>query len=286
MTKIFMRDTLFNRQIERVIGDERMDTINCIQRAIDFMEDNICEDLSAEVIASQAYMSSFHFQRLFSVVCGVSVGEYIRNRRLALAGIEIGRSDAKIIDIALKYGYESPESFSRAFTRFHGISPMAARSRNENLRLFSKISVKSILGGNQMTQKLTERGYTVKENGPIYYTKNMDRTAKWFEDVLGWYAGIDERNENGDGTYGCLMPLPVEILNMTLMPFNGLHMFFGEPGKQTVAFMRVDNIENLYAFVKKSGWTQISEISRQHWGGKECDITTIDGGTIRFFQID
>lgn len=263
-----------------------MDTINCIQRAIDFIEDNICDDLSAEVISSQAYLSSFHFQRLFSVVCGVSIGEYIRNRRLTLAGLEIGRSDAKIIDIAFKYGYESPESFSRAFTRFHGISPMAARSQNEKLRLFSKISVKSILGGSQMTQNWKERGYTVKENGPIYYTKNMDRTAKWFEDVLGWHAGIDQRNENGDGIYGCLMPLPAEILNMTLVPFNGFHMFLGEPDKQIVAFMRVDNIENLYAFVKKNGWTQISEITKQHWGGKECDVVTIDGETIRFFQID
>lgn len=93
-----------------------MDTINCIQRAIDFIEDNICDDLSAEVISSQAYLSSFHFQRLFSVVCGVSVGEYIRNRRLTLAGLEIGRSDKKIIDIAFKYGYESPESFSQSST--------------------------------------------------------------------------------------------------------------------------------------------------------------------------
>ena len=137
-----------------------------------------------------------------------------------------------------------------------------------------------------MTHELKERGYTVKENGPIYYTKNMDRTAKWFEDVLGWYAGIDQRIENGDGTYGCLLPLPEEILNMTLVPFNGIHMFFGDPAKQTVAFMRVDNIENLYAFVNKNGWTQISEIKEQPWGGKECDVTTIDGGTIRFFQIN
>ena len=263
-----------------------MDTINCIQRAIDFIEDNICDELSTEAIASQAYMSSFHFQHIFSVVCGVPIGEYIRNRRLTLAGIEIGCSGTKIIDIAFKYGYESPESFSRAFTRFHGISPMTARSQKEKLRLFSKISVKSILGGNQMTRELLERGYTVKENGPVYYTKNMDKTAKWFEDVLGWYAGIDQRNENGDGTYGCLLPLPVEILNMTLVPFNGFHMFFGEPVKQTVAFLRVDNIENLHAFVKKNGWTQISEITKQRWGGKECDVTTVDGGIIRFFQID
>lgn len=215
---------------------------------------------------------------------GVSIGEYIRNRRLTLAGIEIVSSDTKIIDIAFKYGYESPESFSRAFTRFHGISFMTARSQKNKLRLYSKVSVKSI-GGDQMTRKLKERGYTVKENGPIYYTQNMERPAKWFEDVLGWYAGIDQRDEDGVGTYGCLIPLSVEILNMTLMPYNGLHMFLGEPVKQTVAFMRVDNIDNLYAFVKKNGWTQIGEITRQHWGGKECDVTTIDGGTIRFFQI-
>lgn len=263
-----------------------MDMIDSIQRAVDFIEDNICDDLDIKEIASQAYLSSYHFQRLFSVICGVSVGEYIRSRRLTLAGIEIGRSGAKIIDIALKYGYESPESFSRAFTRYHGISPMVARSQNEKLRLYSKISVKSILGGNQMTQKLLERGYTVKENAPVYYTKNMDRTAKWFEEVLGWYAGIDQRNEDGDGTYGCLMPLPVEILNMTHTSFNGFHMFFGEPSKQLAAFMRVDNIEKLYAFVKKNGWTQISEITEQHWGGRACDITTVDGGIIRFFQID
>lgn len=263
-----------------------MDTINCIQRAIDFIEDNICDDLNPEVIASQAYMSSFHFQRLFSVVCGVSLGEYLRNRRLTLAGTEIETSDTKIIDIAFKYGYESPASFSRAFSRFHGVSPLTARSQKERLHSFAKISVQSIMGGNKMAQGLKERGYTVRENGPVYYTKNMDKTAKWFEDVLGWYAGIDQRNENGDGIYGCVLPLPGEIHSMTLIPFNGFHMFYGESTKQTVAFMRVDNIDNLYSFVKKNGWTQISEIATQHWGGKECDVTTIDGGVMRFFQLD
>mgnify|MGYP001039247093 CR=1 FL=1 len=263
-----------------------MDMINYIQRAVDYMEDNLYDRPDMEAIAGQAYMSSFYFQRIFSVVCGVSAGEYMRSRRLALAGEEIGRSNTKIIDIALKYGYESPESFSRAFTRFHGISPVAARSRSEGLRTYPPISVKSILGGGHMIQKLTERGYTVKENGPIYYTKNMDKTAKWFEDVLGWYAGIDQRNEDGEGIYGCLLPMPVEIFQMTLQTFNGMHMFYGEPAGQTVAFMRVDNIENLRAYVKKQGWTQIGEITNQDWGGRECDVTTIDGGVIRFFELD
>lgn len=263
-----------------------MDTVNCVQRAIDFIEDNVCEDLNSETISSQAFMSSFHFQRLFSVICGITLGEYIRNRRLSLAGIEVETTGAKIIDIAFKYGYESPESFSRAFTRFHGVSPMTARSQNGHTRSLAKISVQSILGGNSTMQKFTERGYAVKENGPVYYTKNMDQTAKWFEDVLGWYAGIDQRNDRGDGTYGCVLPFPGEIGSMTLLPFNGFHMFYGEPSTQTVAFMRVDNIEKLHSFVKKNGWEKISEMKTQCWGGKECDVTTIDGGVMRFFQLD
>lgn len=263
-----------------------MDTIHGIQRAIDFLEDNLCDDLKPETIASQAFLSSFHFQRLFSVVCRVTLGEYIRNRRLSLAGVEVATGEARIMEIALKYGYESHESFSRAFTRFHGLAPMAARGQKERLRQFNKIDVKTILGADSDMQKLTERGYTVKENGPVYYTRNMDRTAKWFEDVLGWYAGIDQRNESGDGTYGCVLPLPGEINSMTLIPFNGFHMLCGEPSTQTVAFMRVDHIEKLYAYVLKSGWKEVSEIQPQPWGGRECEVTTIDGGTMRFFQLD
>ena len=135
-------------------------------------------------------------------------------------------------------------------------------------------------------KRATERGYAVKENGPVYYTMNMDRTAKWFEDTLGWYAAIDQRNDNGEGTYGCILPFPLEVSNMTLAPFNGFHMFYGKPSNEVVAFMRVDNIENLHSFVISSGWDKISEIEVQPWGGKECSVTTVDGGIMRFFQLD
>lgn len=260
--------------------------LNSIQRAIDFIEDNIYNDLKLETIAEQVYLSPFHFQRLFSLVCGITIGEYIRNRRLTLAGIEVESTNTRIIDIALKYQYESPESFSRAFARFHGVSPMAARSQKGHIHSFAKISVESIFGGNTIMQKLKERGYAVKENGPVYYTKDMDKTAKWFEDVLGWYAGIDQRNDNGEGTYGCILPFPFEVSSMTLAPFSGFHMFLGEPSNKVVAFMRVDNIENLSACVKRNGWDKISEITIQPWGGKECSVTTVDGGIMRFFQLD
>lgn len=263
-----------------------METIDCIQKAIDFIEDNIYSELNFEVIASQAYMSNYHFQRLFNLICDMPLGDYIHSRRLSLAGNEIVSSNTKIIDIAFKYGYESSESFSRAFTRFHGISPSAARSLNKVPKMVHKISIKSYLGGNEVMEKLKARGYSVTENAPIYYTENMDETAKWFEDVLGWYAGIDLRNENGLGLYGCVLPIPGEIKNMTLIPFNGFHMFYGKPSKKTVGFIRVDNINSLHGYIKKSGWTQISEIINQEWGGKECDVVTIDGGVIRFFQLD
>jgi len=263
-----------------------MDTISCIQRAIDFIEDNILDELNTQVIASQAYMSNFYFQKVFSIICGLTLGDYIRNRRLTLAGIEVKSSDMKIIDIAYKYGYESPESFSRAFSRFHGVSPMTARSQTSNISSFAKISVQSIIGGKQTMHELKQRGYTIKENGPVYYTKDMDKTIEWFEDILGWYANIDGRNENGIGTYGCATPIPGELINMKIATFNGVHLFYGEPTDQTVAFMRVEGVDELYRFVKKNGWKQITKITTQPWGGKECAVTTVDGSVIRFFQLD
>ena len=88
----------------------------------------ITEEINFEEAAKQAYSSPFHFQRVFTILCGMSLDDYIRMRRLSLAGEELSRGKAKIIDIALKYGYDSSESFSRAFTRFHGIAPSKARS--------------------------------------------------------------------------------------------------------------------------------------------------------------
>jgi AraC family transcriptional regulator len=88
-----------------------MDWIQDIQRAIDYVETNITEEIDFEAAAKEAYSSSFHFQRVFDILCGFSLGEYIRMRRLSLAGEELSAGEAKIIDVALKYGYDTPESF-------------------------------------------------------------------------------------------------------------------------------------------------------------------------------
>ena len=134
-----------------------MNWIQGIQRAIDYVEANITEEIDFEEVAKQAYSSSFHFQRVFGILCGFSLGDYIRMRRLSLAGEELSKGNAKIIDIAMKYGYDTPESFSRAFTRFHGIAPSEAKHSGK-VRIFTPLSVKlTLTGGSKMDYRIEKR---------------------------------------------------------------------------------------------------------------------------------
>ena len=123
-----------------------------IQNALTYIEENLTEELEIRDIAKKAFLSPFYFQRIFGVMCGISVGEYIRGRRLSLAGEELARSDAKVIDIAAKYGYDSPDSFNRAFQRFHGISPSAAKKAGARLISFAPMKIKQTVEGIHMME--------------------------------------------------------------------------------------------------------------------------------------
>ena len=135
-----------------------MDWITGIQNAINYIEEHLTEEINYNKVAEEAACSSFYFQRIFGILCDISLGEYIRNRRLTLAGNELNASDIKVIDIALKYGYESPESFTRAFSKFHGITPSEAKKNGSKLKSFSRLSVKITLsGGSMMDYKIVEK---------------------------------------------------------------------------------------------------------------------------------
>ena len=135
-----------------------MDWITGIQNAINYIEEHITEELDYEKIAQQSFSSPFHFQRVFSILCGYTLGEYIRNRRLSLAGAELTQGREKVIDIAYKYGYETPESFAKAFQKFHGITPSQARGSGMTLRSFSPLSIKVTLeGGSVMNYRIEEK---------------------------------------------------------------------------------------------------------------------------------
>lgn len=126
--------------------------------ALDYMESKMEEPLSIEDVAKVAYSSPFHFQRMFYMLTGVSVADYIRKRRLTLAAQELAISRIKVLDLALKYGYDSPESFAKAFRKAHGIAPSAAREPGVQLKAFPRLSFHlSLKGDKEMEYKIVEK---------------------------------------------------------------------------------------------------------------------------------
>lgn len=135
-----------------------MDWITGMQKAIDYIEAHLTEDIDYEKVAAESFSSSYHFQRVFSILCGYTLGEYIRLRRLSLAGAELAGGKEKVIDVALKYGYDSPDSFAKAFQKFHGMTPSEARADGKMLKSFSRLSIKiSLEGGMTMNYRIEEK---------------------------------------------------------------------------------------------------------------------------------
>ena len=159
-----------------------MEWIESISRAIEYIEAHLTEPMTVEKIADQALISPFYFQKGFSMICGLTVGEYIRRRRLSLAGSELASSECKIIDIALKYGYDSPDSFAKAFTRYHGITPSAARKGNAMLKTFAPLKIKiSFAGGYTMDYKIIQKdSFTVIGITGIFNYDNADQEMPEF----------------------------------------------------------------------------------------------------------
>ena len=135
-----------------------MNHLEDMQKALDYIEENLLSDISYKDAASLLFMSGYHFHRLFTMTTGISVSEYIRKRRLSQAGQELISSDVRIIDLALRYGYETPESFSKAFAGFHGCSPTAARRGQGGLHLFNRLRISDrIEGGFSMEYRIIEQ---------------------------------------------------------------------------------------------------------------------------------
>ena len=132
--------------------------IEGIQQSIDYIEQNLAETLDIEEIAGIAALSPFYYQRIFGALCGMTVGEYIRARRMTLAAQELTGSDAKVIDVAVKYGYDSPDSFTKAFVRFHGIAPSKAKEPGAPLRAMAPLHIRiSLEGGSMMDYRIVEK---------------------------------------------------------------------------------------------------------------------------------
>ena len=126
--------------------------------AVDYIEANMAGDIDIEKAARIACCSSFHFRRMFYAFAGVTAAEYVRQRRMTLAAKELSTEKTKVIDAAVKYGYDSPDAFTRAFRNVHGITPMAARGPGVMLAAYPRISfITNIKGGNIMDYSIIEK---------------------------------------------------------------------------------------------------------------------------------
>ena len=156
-----------------------------IDKAISYIEENITQELTIESIAKEAMISPFYFQKGFAMLCGFTVAEYIRCRRLALAGIELLATEDKIIDIAIKYAYDSPDSFTKSFTRFHNVTPTAVRKNGAMIKSFAPLKIKFALeGGYSMDYKIIEKdAFTVVGLARVFQYENaMESIPKlWAE---------------------------------------------------------------------------------------------------------
>ena len=165
-----------------------MDFLRRMTEVIDYIEAHITEDIDYTDVAKIVCCGVYQFGRIFSYVIGVSLAEYIRNRRLSLAALELQTGNARVLDTALKYGYNSPESFARAFREMHGMSPKEAKGTT--LKMYPRITFQiHIKGAVEMDYRIEEKG-TIKCVGKTYHImKGEDVCAN------AWNQYLDIKDE-------------------------------------------------------------------------------------------
>lgn len=135
-----------------------MEWEEAIKKAVRYIESHLTDEITMYDVANHVNISPFYFQKGFSILCGYSITEYIRNRRMSLAGEELITSNITVIDLAMKYGYDSPDSFTKAFSRFHGVTPLTARRDNTMLKTFAPLKLTIFLkGGYIMDYRITKK---------------------------------------------------------------------------------------------------------------------------------
>lgn len=166
-----------------------MEWTKAISTAIEYIERNLTEDISVEEIARQVNISPFYFQRGFGMLCGFTIGEYIRNRRLALAAEELAEGNTRVIDAAIKYGYDSPDSFAKAFYRFHGVMPSMVQKNSTMLKAFAPLKISlSLKGGYVMDYKIVKKeSFSVLGVAKNFTYENAKQGITQFWTELGHY---------------------------------------------------------------------------------------------------
>ena len=167
-----------------------MEWIQTIMKAVRYIENNLTNDIDVEKVSNQVFLSTSNFQRIFQLVTGITIGDYIRNRRLSLAGRDLFLADSKVIDMAMRYQYDTPESFSKAFTRFHGIPPSAVKKQSDKLKFFYPFTINVFIqGGFNVSRIIMENENGVKLTCETFEYRKLGKVR--FIGVDAWRTGED-----------------------------------------------------------------------------------------------
>lgn len=184
-----------------------MEWIEALGTAIHFIEEHLLEEIEIEDVANSVYLSPFYFQKGFKLITGYTIGEYIRNRRLYLAALEIVKGEERVIDLAYKYGYDTPESFTKAFTRFHGQSPVKLKKEAYKMNVFLPLQISlSIKGGERIDYRIEEMEAfdVIGVERAFEYEKAFDKIPGFWDEYKqtdAWQYHSVTECENGE-VYG------------------------------------------------------------------------------------
>lgn len=161
-----------------------------MNQAMQYIEDHLGEEIDSKELAKIALTSETYFKRLFSFLSGMPLSDYIRKRRLTQAAFELKQTDVKVIDLALKYGYTSPDAFTKAFHQIHGVTPTLARELNNNLKSYPMLTFRlDIQGGTPMNYRLVEKeAFTIAG----YKTEAVVNNDGESEDILSFLGSLTE----------------------------------------------------------------------------------------------
>ena len=200
-----------------------------LNKVIDYIEDNLEEDISYEYIATILGVNVYTAKKLFSLLCNNTISEYIRKRRLSLSFYDLTVKNEKVIDVAIKYKYENPISFSRAFYNFYGVKPKRAKDLKKDIKTFPKIVFKEELND---TEELTYNivslneftlygvgirttNDTIKDNAPNFFDECVEKFKKHPDYGMITY---EDRYNSDNYEYWCLYKEKLSLLSKYVIP--------------------------------------------------------------------
>ncbi|PAE98442.1 AraC family transcriptional regulator [Shouchella clausii] len=215
-----------------------MDLLEKMNAVVSYVENHLDEEINYGEVAKIACFSEHHFKRMFSFIAGISLSEYVRRRRLTLAAFDLKNSDIRVIDVAMKYGYKSPDSFSRAFQTLHEVTPNTVKNSDVSLKAYPRMTFQiAIKGDVEMNYRFVEKEAftvvgkkeTVASSGTEFNPKLWEHLEEIEEKIKPFdntsFSGIlhvSLTNENGDVDYyvatATTKPFPKELEQLEISP--------------------------------------------------------------------